>query len=83
MSGTTLAPGEECWGFAMDDNGAGYFLNRAEQEERAAHVTSNSLAAQIHRSLAERYRYRARECECNQPLRADLPLTMVLEPNRT
>ncbi len=51
-----------------NDN-AGYYLSRAEQEEQAARATINALAAQIHGSLAERYRAKARDCEETQPLR--------------
>lgn len=47
---------------AMTDNdNAAYYVSRAEQEEAAARLTTNSLAVSIHRSLASRYRAKARD----------------------
>ena len=39
---------------------AAYYLSRADEEEQAARQTTNSIAADIHRNLASRYRARAR-----------------------
>ena len=46
-----------------DNDNAGYYLIRAEQEEEASRITTNALAATVHLSLAERYRAKASECE--------------------
>ena len=44
----------------MNDNDiAAYYLSRAEQEDEAAHTAVSPLAADIHRSLATRYRAKA------------------------
>ena len=46
---------------AMNDNDqTAYYLSRAEQEDGAALKAVNPLAADIHRSLASRYRAKAR-----------------------
>jgi hypothetical protein len=42
-----------------DSNNVAYNLSRAEQEDEAARNAVNPLAADIHRSLAIRYRARA------------------------
>lgn len=52
-----------------DNDNAGYYLARAEQEEEAARITTNALAVTIHLSLASRYRAKAIECDENQRLR--------------
>ena len=50
----------ESWGGAMNDNeNAAYYFSRAEQEEEAARKATNPIAAEIHRSLANRYRAKA------------------------
>lgn len=52
-----------------DNENAGYYLARAEQEEEAARLTTNELAATIHLSRASRYRAKASECDENQKIR--------------
>ena len=63
-------PAAACWGMTMkDDDNSAYYFSRAEQEEEAARVSTNALAAKIHLSLAERYRAAAYERENGQKLR--------------
>ena len=42
-----------------NNDDAGYFASRAEEEEEAARLAVAPLAANIHRELAERYRVKA------------------------
>lgn len=46
-----------------NDNASYFMFRRAEQEEEAARLTTNALAASVHLSLARRYRARANEGE--------------------
>ncbi len=52
-----------------DNENSAYYFSRAEQEEEAARVSANPLAAKIHLSLADRYRVAAYEREEGQRLR--------------
>ena len=52
-----------------DNDNSAYYFSRVEQEEEAARVATNPLAAKIHFSLAERYRAAAYQREDGQRLR--------------
>ena len=51
-----------------DSDNAAYYLSRAQQEDEAARNAVKPVAASIHRSLANRYRAKAGECEESRSL---------------